>query len=444
MDVNQIKSLNGLGELFCLTDLSVATNKISALPDHPLTLCNLQKLNLFHNRVASIPQRSLSQLRHLTDLDIGRNILTKISGEVFDGCVALTRLVLSHNRLKTPPNNMRLPLLKALWLNGNSMSSLQDWTGTWLPSLQELRLGDNCLTSLGNRLLSPRLYSSGYVDGGCLDFGGLNGMPLLQILNVSFNTLENDNSLDGLYCCKRLQELHIHDNPISNVDSPLRRTMFRQVLDFCPSLQVLNGERIVEGEVWLSDACKIARKSDIIIPPLFRLMNSAGVTVRECRGSEADSLLTALASRDTSKTLTCKSCGKTSQGLLPEEGVIWDWAPSGQITKVSIRESRKKRLIVNCEACGTKGYTIYRPFVFDWNAMARWSKAYHFQNKSFHSSLNEFDTTAGHKLCGHYGEDFLFNAWFEVSRPATIHIFIYFTILFFEEKINEVLQHFKW
>ncbi len=76
--------------------------------------------------------------------------------------------------------------------------------------------------------------------------------------------------------------------------------------------------------------------------------------------------------------------------------------------------------------------------------MARWSKAYHFQNKSFHSSLNEFDITAGHKLCGHYGEDFLFNAWFEVSRPATIHIFIYFTIIFFEEKINEVLQHFKW
>ncbi len=418
MDVNQIKSLESLGELFCLTELSVATNKISALPEHPLTLYNLQKFNLFHNRVASIPQRSLSQLRHLTDLDIGRNILTKISGEVFDGCVALIRLVLSHNRLKTPPNNMRLPLLKELWLNGNCMNSLQDWTGIWLPSLQELRLEDNRLTSLGNRLLTPRLYSSDYVDGGGVGFTGLSGMPLLQILNVSFNILENDHSLDGLYCCRRLQELHIHDNPISNVDSPLYRTMFRQVLNFCPSLQVLNGDQIVEGEAWLSDAWKIARKSNIIIPPLLRLMNGAGVTVRECRGAEADSLLTALASKDTSKTLTCNSCGKTAQGLLPEEGVTWEWAPNDRTTEVGIRESRKKRLIINCEACGAKGYTLYRPFVFDWNAMVRWSKAYHVQRSLY--SINEFDIAAGHKLDGHGGTGFEFNAWFEVSRPATI------------------------
>ncbi len=87
VDVNQIVSLEGLGELHCLTELSVATNKISTLPEYPLTLYKLQTLNLFHNRLMSLPQHGLSQLRHLTDLDLGRNILTEISGDAFNGCV---------------------------------------------------------------------------------------------------------------------------------------------------------------------------------------------------------------------------------------------------------------------------------------------------------------------------------------------------------------------
>ncbi len=419
MDVNQIKSLEGIRELPCLTELSIATNKISSLPDYPLTMRNLQKFNLFHNRLAYLPQRSLSQLRYLTDLDLGRNIFTEISGEAFNGCVALIRLVLSQNRLKMPPNNMRLPLLKELWLNGNSVSSLQDWTGIWLPSLQELRLEDNRLTSLGNSSLT-RWYSSDCGNGGSTGLIGLNGMPLLQVLNVSFNALENDYSLNGLYCCRRLQELHIHDNPISNMDSPLSGTMHRQVLSFCPSIQVLDGKHIVEGEVWLSDAMHIARKSNIVMPPLLGLMNGAGVTMRECRGTEADSLLTALASKDKSKMLTCTSCGKTAQGLLQGEGITWEQPPSGVGQAAGVgATSRKKKLVVHCVICGAKGYTVHRPFVWDWNAMVRWSKAYHVQRLFQFPTWNESDITAVRKLDGHYA-GFELSAWFEVRKwPAT-------------------------
>ncbi len=259
------------------------------------------------------------------------------------------------------------------------------------------------------------LNSFHYSDGG-MDLIGLNGMPLLQVLNVSFNVLKNDHSLDGLYCCRRLKELSIHDNPISNADSPvLPETIFRQLLNLCPSLELLDGKQIINGEVWLSNALRIARKSNIVIPPLLGLMNGAGVTAREYRGSEADSLLTALASKDKSKTLTCTSCGKTAQGLLPEEGITWEQAAlSGQITaQVGITESKKKRLVVYCEACGAKGYTLHRPFLFDWNAMVRWSKAYHVKRAAF-PTWNEFDITAVRKLDGH-GVGFEFNAWFEVS-----------------------------
>lgn len=152
LDINHLTSLRELRSLPSLVELSANTNHIQELPDGfaaglmlhgvlppdhikaPSSLAGsavayggLQKLELYHNRIASVHPRALEGLVSLTHLDLGRNQLKSLDGRGMEWCPALSTLVLSQNLLREPPSPLRLPLLKELWLSGNRISTLGTW-----------------------------------------------------------------------------------------------------------------------------------------------------------------------------------------------------------------------------------------------------------------------------------------------------------------------------
>jgi Leucine-rich repeat (LRR) protein len=114
--------------------------------------------------------------------------------------------VLSHNQMVEVPSPLRLPLLRKLWLGGNSIVSLWPWAvamhnhtsnkgvgcdegggrtqkeegraeeATWLPSLEQLHLHDNKISRI--------------------EAGAFVGMPLLRFLDLAFNRLITTNLSD--------------------------------------------------------------------------------------------------------------------------------------------------------------------------------------------------------------------------------------------------------
>lgn len=276
MDINHLTSLHELKSLPSLVELSANTNHIKELPERlsaglmsslpqsrlvptadtvvkscppsaiksSPALCALQKLELYHNRIAAVHPRALDEFGSLTYLDLGRNLLKSLDGRAIENCPALSTLILSQNCLKNPPFPMRLPLLTELWLSGNQISTMGQWaTGlpkdvlfphpeprlnpiprlerrnmlrendelkrrlstsmkategfVWLPSLVVLHLEDNAVDSLGGRW-------------------SLAGCPSLRFLDVSFNRLRTmDDITPCLKACGELRDVRLHDNPVS-------------------------------------------------------------------------------------------------------------------------------------------------------------------------------------------------------------------------------------
>lgn len=167
LDINHLTSLHELKQLPALVELSANTNHIRELPEEfaiglmspqdpvvdrtkpgstlvekAVACGGLQKLELYHNRIASVHPRALQGLASLTHLDLGRNQLRKLDGRALESCPALSTLVLSQNLLQEPPSPLCLPLLSELWLSGNQISGMGAWAPC--PTQGEARPSTTC------------------------------------------------------------------------------------------------------------------------------------------------------------------------------------------------------------------------------------------------------------------------------------------------------------
>ncbi|CAM9589051.1 unnamed protein product, partial [Choristocarpus tenellus] len=332
LDINQLTSLKGLHTLPSLTELSAKTNHITSLPDRfgaglascstssascsTSTDCNppggiesdnigfpsLQRLELYHNRICLVHPGAFIGLTSLLHLDLGRNHLSTLDGRALERCPALVTLVLSQNHLKEPPYPLRLPLLRELWLSGNRIETMGLWPssilgyqtcsssqqqmcmtgplqkvgeckdrgdiqktrtighvdhqggngGVWLPSLEVLHLEDNALVSMGGTR-------------------SLVGVPLLRVLDISFNSLEEKEANVGggglsscLKVCRRLEELQVHDNPMTSCDYYVFN-----LLQSCPWLTHVDGSEVNPLQRWQAEASAVMNRGDLILPALL-------------------------------------------------------------------------------------------------------------------------------------------------------------------------------
>lgn len=168
LDINHLTSLHELERLPALVELSANTNHIRELPDgfaaglmsprhsipdrnekSPSALVEravacggrLQKLELYHNRIASVHPRALEGMASLTHLDLGRNQLRTLDGQGLQCCPALSTLILSQNLLREPPFPLCLPLLSELWLSGNRISTMSAWASCPTQAVRPPSLG---------------------------------------------------------------------------------------------------------------------------------------------------------------------------------------------------------------------------------------------------------------------------------------------------------------
>ncbi|XP_045606959.2 leucine-rich repeats and immunoglobulin-like domains protein 3 [Procambarus clarkii] len=81
-------------------------------------------------------------------LDLSQNNDLKLTAGVFENLPDLTTLYLKNMDLQVLPTLGYLPSLKALYLSGNSLSSVEEVSLAGLPNLQELDLSRNRLVSL--------------------------------------------------------------------------------------------------------------------------------------------------------------------------------------------------------------------------------------------------------------------------------------------------------
>lgn len=144
----------------------------STLVEKAVACGGLQKLELYHNRIASVHPRALQGLASLTHLDLGRNQLKTLDGQALESCPALSTLVLSQNLLQKPPSPLCLPLLSELWLSGNKISSMRAWASC--PTQAGVRPSFTCFQQ-GTVLKEVSAGVSG-VSGDSIE-GGLGASP---------------------------------------------------------------------------------------------------------------------------------------------------------------------------------------------------------------------------------------------------------------------------
>lgn len=248
LDSNKLTDLSPLDGLDQLVVLSANSNSLSEFPC--LNCASLQRLELGHNRISSVPAHALLGLPSLNHLNLSSNLLAEASGDALSSCPSLQTLILSENQLSTVPAPLRLPLLKNLRLNLNRITNLDAWgrdgaSKVWpffAPSLQKLVLSDNQISSL--------------VDVFCM-------LPLLEELDLSFNALTAQEAVMDISHCKLLSALHVQDNVFTTVPvntggaagtsrtalpAPQQAALNQWLCSLCPSLETISGNRLDRNE----------------------------------------------------------------------------------------------------------------------------------------------------------------------------------------------------
>lgn len=202
-----------------LVELQLNHNKLSSVNNKTfIGLKSLKVLNLRGNFLEDLPDRLFAPLSHLEELDLGQNRISRIDQACFEGLTALRILYLDDNQLRSVPTpsftflgmlaELRVGLnvfttlgdgafnglgrLSGLDLRGAGLTNISDNAFRGLSALRSLVLTDNRLQSIPtkqlsklNRLEELEIGQNGFsmLEAGC--FKGLSNLKRLEITGAS-------------------------------------------------------------------------------------------------------------------------------------------------------------------------------------------------------------------------------------------------------------------
>ena len=201
-----------------LSDLGLGTSEMCA---HPLL-----RLHVAHNQLDDIPNQSLDGVQDLRFLSFAHNRIVHLSDLAFVGLSQLNHLDLSHNLLAAIPKSAFTDLtqLSDLNLSNNSIVVLPPRAFSSLAQLLSLNLSNNQLNFepgkseifMGLIRLVVLNLSNNQLD--YIDSELFKNLYSLQVLHLENNQIQHlkDNTFSGL---ANLHTLHLSNNLLSTVTS---------------------------------------------------------------------------------------------------------------------------------------------------------------------------------------------------------------------------------
>ncbi|KAH0791618.1 protein phosphatase 2C [Histomonas meleagridis] len=171
-----------------ITQLFLDHNKLENVPTSLLQHAKmLERLNLSHNRLRTIPELHTHQLR---EFNVSFNKLKELP-DSFSNCIFLIHMNLSNNLLTDLPQSLKyVPRLLELYINNNQFIKLPNCILS-LITLNKLYISGNLLTSLPNCLntflfLKTLDLSNNHFQTLPIAIASL---PVLKYLNISHNLI---------------------------------------------------------------------------------------------------------------------------------------------------------------------------------------------------------------------------------------------------------------
>uniref|UniRef100_A0A1I8Q9R3 LRRCT domain-containing protein n=1 Tax=Stomoxys calcitrans TaxID=35570 RepID=A0A1I8Q9R3_STOCA len=183
-------------DLNALKYLDLSLNSLRTIEDDALEgLDSLQTLIIRDNNILLVPGNALGRLSNLNALHLDFNRVAALSAEILGSIQAsdITTLTLSRNVIRELPSGsfQMFSNLRSLDLSGNSLAVITSDIFQGLEtSLNELKLGQNRLTGLGNApwaLTELRSLDLSYNNLAEIPKNILEGLENLQYLNLSGN-----------------------------------------------------------------------------------------------------------------------------------------------------------------------------------------------------------------------------------------------------------------
>ncbi|PIN16582.1 Ras suppressor protein (contains leucine-rich repeats) [Handroanthus impetiginosus] len=212
---------------------------LDALPNPPVNLANICKLDLSNNNLQSIPESLTARLLNVIILDVRSNQLKFLPNSI--GCLSKLKILnVSGNLLQSLPRTIEnCRSLEELSANFNQLRQLPETIGFELLNLKKLSVNSNKLVFLPHstsHLTNLRVLDARLNCLQCLP-DDLENLINLQVLNVSQNfqhlgtlpysigllisLVELDVSYnkittlpESIGCLKKLQKLSVEGNPL--------------------------------------------------------------------------------------------------------------------------------------------------------------------------------------------------------------------------------------
>jgi len=190
--------------------LDVSNNKIEKLRDGSfLDIISLQEMSLANNRLTLMQRAAFHRLPRLKKIDLSNNRIRNFHSDVFSDTPVVEELLLRNNQISkvTDVSFMidSLPLLHLLDLSQNLIEEIPYGAMRGYPRLEKLFLSDNQISDLSE---------DAFAD-----------LPSLTDLNLNSNKLTSS-SIDGaVFSLPNLKSLDISDNKLNKINKQLLRSL---------------------------------------------------------------------------------------------------------------------------------------------------------------------------------------------------------------------------